>query len=72
MLWISAPMPDDMGMATKDSVQQTGVIKHPPGALTLPCNLNQLNEWLKDAHSTASGGIAGSSVTGTTTSLSVV
>lgn len=61
-------MTDDEHMA---KVEETGVIKHPPGALTLPCSLTALNEWLKDAHCTSSGAGPSVVVTGSATSLSV-
>jgi hypothetical protein len=56
------------GMA---EAEERGVIKHPPGALTLPCTLLQLHNWMKDAHISASGAGAGAQVTGTATTLSV-
>jgi hypothetical protein len=51
--------------------EERGVIKHPPTALTLPCTLLQLHNWMKDAHISASGAGAGAQVTGSATSLAV-
>ena len=58
-------------MVGKDSVGELGVIKVPPGALTTPCTLLQLHNWLLSAHAAAPGVGATSNVTTTTTSIAV-
>ena len=58
-------------MAMKDSVQELGPIKVPPGALTTPCSLLALHNWLLAAHGVAPGVGATAQVTSTATSISV-
>jgi hypothetical protein len=60
-----------LGMADKDSVGELGVIKVPPGALTTPCTLLALHNWLAGAHAVAPGVGAAANVTSTATSIGV-
>jgi hypothetical protein len=58
-------------MAAKDSVQELGPIKVPPGALTTPCSLLALHNWLLAAHAVAPAVGATAQVTTTATSIAV-
>ena len=58
-------------MAGKDSVEELSVIKVPPGALTTPCTLLQLHNWLLAAHACGPGVGATANITTTTTSIAV-
>ena len=58
-------------MAAKDAVQELGPIKVPPGALTTPCTLLALHNWLLSAHATAPGWGSTAQVTTTATSIAV-
>ena len=61
-------------MVAKDSPEspetRSGVTK-PPGALTTPCTLLALHNWLQSAHATAPGWGGTALVTTTATSIAV-
>jgi hypothetical protein len=59
-------------MATsKDSPETQSGIKVPPGALTTPCTVLALHNWLLSVHATAPGWGSSGQVTTTTTSIAV-
>jgi hypothetical protein len=58
-------------MVVKDSVEERSGIKVPPGALTTPCSLLALHNWVISAHVTAPGIGAAANVTTTATSIAV-
>jgi hypothetical protein len=52
-------------------VEERAVIKHPPGALTTPCSLLALHNWMKDAHASAPGVGLTAQVATTATTIAV-
>ena len=58
-------------MDAKDSVDERSGVKLPPGALTTPCTLLALHNWLLSAHATAPGWGSTAQVTTTATSIAV-
>jgi hypothetical protein len=60
-----------MATTTKDSPEQMSGIKVPPGALTTPCTVLALHNWLLSVHATAPGWGSSGQITTTTTSIAV-
>lgn len=58
-------------MSGKDSPEQFSGIKVPPTALTTPCTLQALHNWLLGAHVVAPGAGSTGNVTSTTTTINV-
>jgi hypothetical protein len=58
-------------MVTKESVEPLGPIKVPPGALTTPCSLLALHNWVLGAHAVSPAVGAAAQVTTTATSIAV-